>query len=232
MMMYSNLEFLRCPSVIQRLLKQQQRQVSEHSVQVELSFYVCKFWIHQPKHHLTIAGVDSLFSGYRLEGTTEWTAWSSCSEPCGGGKSLWTRAVPNGCGSSCSLETLTESRNCNTEACSCPLLPPPTEWSPWTSCSARESCGGEGVEVRSRRVVISKGSSCYIENRTLVRSCNTEPCPCPHIPSLWSDWTECSASCGGGMQRRSRDAILGAGSSCIKQPAVQTIKDMQHGVLP
>ena len=157
-----------------------------------------------------------------LEATTEWTSWSSCSEPCSGGKSVRTREVAKGCGSSCSLETLTESRTCNLAACSCPSLPPPTEWSPWSSCSARERCGGEGVERRTRRFVVSEGTSCFVQNRTLVRSCNTEPCPCPHVATQWSEWTECSASCGGGVHTRSRDAILGAGASCFKHAAVQT----------
>ena len=177
---------------------------------------------HNSNPYMPSTNSYSLFSDCRLESPTEWTGWSSCSEPCGGGKALRTRKVPSGCGSSCSLENLTESRTCNSEPCSCPSLPPSTEWSPWTSCSATESCGGEGVETRTRRVLISQGTSCFMENRTLVRGCNTEPCPCPHVPTRWSEWTECSASCGGGVHKRSRDAILGAGSSCLKHAAVQT----------
>ena len=151
---------------------------------------------------------------------SEWTSWSSCTESCGRGSSLRTREVVTGCGSSCNLTTLTESQTCYQEPCSCPLLP--TEWSSWTNCSSKQSCGDQGVQVRTRRVINNTGGSCYLENETLVRSCDTEPCPCPHVPTQWSKWTECSVSCGGGMHSRSRDVVLGAGSYCFKYPALRT----------
>ena len=70
--------------------------------------------------------------------------------------------------------------------------------------------------------MVSQETSCFVQNSTVVRSCNTEPCPCPHVATQWSDWTECSVRCAGGVHRRSRDAILGSGPSCLKHPAVQT----------
>ena len=153
--------------------------------------------------------------------STEWTIWSSCSEPCDGGRALRTRQVRTDCGPSCTLQTLTESLTCNLKPCSCPGMPPQTEWSPWTSCSATKSCGGNGVKTRARRVAINQGGSCHLENRTLVKSCHTEACPCPHLPTSWSEWTRCTASCGGGRQRRVREEIWGAGSLCEKHPAEQ-----------
>ena len=77
---------LRCPSVIQQLLKQhQQHQLSQRSVQVELSFDICQFWIHQPRNHLTIADVDCEVSS--------WRGWGDCSKTCGRGTQTKTRLV-------------------------------------------------------------------------------------------------------------------------------------------
>ena len=86
-----------------------------------------------------------------------------------------------------------EPLTCTTES----WLPSPTEWSPWSRCSA--TCGEEGVETRTRMVTVigpidpPGEDSCHLESRRVVRSCRREPCPCPFLPTTWTEWTVCSA---------------------------------------
>ena len=35
------------------------------------------------------------------------------------------------------------------------------------------------------------------------------------VPGQWSEWTECSASCGGGI--RTRKTVCNSGEECVKQ---------------
>jgi hypothetical protein len=45
-------------------------------------------------------------------GVAQWSTWSTCSEPCGGGVTSRTRTVTGtGCGTS------TEEKGCNAQAC-------------------------------------------------------------------------------------------------------------------
>ncbi|XP_063781355.1 SCO-spondin-like [Pseudophryne corroboree] len=87
----------------------------------------------------------------------------------------------------------------------CPVYGP---WADWGPCSV--SCGG-GHRWRSR-VCTERGpdgAACGTETHE-VEECNDWPCPADCVLSDWSEWTECSASCGGGMSERQRTVLAPA----------------------
>ena len=92
--------------------------------------------------------------------------------------------------------TLEESRTCNTETC-----PKWTQWTEWTDCSA--SCdGGTKSRVRECTVIVRNGyepAACGGGDTNETISCNISPCP---TWTPWTDWSPCSATCGGGTQHR------------------------------
>ncbi|XP_014674793.1 PREDICTED: spondin-1-like [Priapulus caudatus] len=83
--------------------------------------------------------------------TTEWTAWSECSETCGKGMSFRGRMYVNKeLGMKMCEETLMEKELCMGEFPSCDIDPMKckiTQWSYWSPCSV--TCG-EGVTLRTR----------------------------------------------------------------------------------
>ncbi|XP_060104212.1 SCO-spondin-like [Heteronotia binoei] len=79
------------------------------------------------------------------------------------------------------------------------------EWSPWSSCSS--SCGG-GNALRHRPChETPSGAPCAAEAMEEVAQCNPQPCPGACLLSEWSEWSPCSASCGGGTSERSRSRV-------------------------
>ncbi|XP_071515843.1 hemicentin-1-like [Panulirus ornatus] len=77
-------------------------------------------------------------------------------------------------------------------------------WGPWSSCSV--SCG-TGQQER-RRICNSPapqhgGSPCP-GDEAHTRPCRPQPCPLDGNWSPWDPWSECSATCGSGVQLRSR----------------------------
>jgi len=103
---------------------------------------------------------------------SDWTAFSTCSAPCGGGIITRSRSVTtafaNG-GVAC--PDLAESQNCNTHPCPIHCT---FEWKPWSACS--QSCGG-GSQQRDLVVIVYPkhgGDECP---DVLHRTCNTQECP-------------------------------------------------------
>nr|XP_056705042.1 A disintegrin and metalloproteinase with thrombospondin motifs 12 [Euleptes europaea] len=129
--------------------------------------------------------------------------WSECSTTCGVG-AFW-RAVECSTKNESNCQHIKKpdpARRC--------YLPPCAQWKAgeWSKCSS--SCGGGFqtraaycMDVRDNRVL--RPFHCQLRGRKpqLNISCNTEPC----LDWRAGAWSECSASCGGGVQQRAVQCI-------------------------
>jgi hypothetical protein len=161
---------------------------------------------------------------------TTWSEWTTCEVTCGGGTISRERYVetPDICGgATCPSDSeMLESMSCNEEACPTPTptpmpTPEPTaiptpepvdcdigEWSPFGLCT--EPCGG-GVRTRTRNLTepMHGGLACPTDPGTFEdENCNDHPCPVDCKVGNWTPWEECSKSCDGGSQSRTRNVTL------------------------
>ncbi|XP_078493489.1 uncharacterized protein LOC100179863 [Ciona intestinalis] len=122
-----------------------------------------------------------------------WSPWNQCSNSCGVGVSIKRRV--------CTLSGRCMGESIKYKTCS--SAPCWSEWSPYSPCST--SCN-RGVRTRDR--ICSAGNSHSTCNGSALQSnvCNTQVCP------LWTTWTnygECSTTCGKGFRHRSRSCLQG-----------------------
>jgi len=133
-----------------------------------------------------------------------WGGWGSCSRTCGGGIRLRERAyssqAENG-GKSCPGSPA-EVLACNIEEC-----PIDCVWASWHQPGpCTKTCGG-GAFKRHRakfQEVAFGGKTCTGPN-TEIGPCNVEPCSVDCLYDEWQPFTECTASCGGGVHRAKRN---------------------------
>ncbi|CAE7251463.1 SSPO [Symbiodinium natans] len=130
---------------------------------------------------------------------SDWTAWTNCSVSCGGGMQERGRGVAvevEGFGKNCTGDA-EEKRQCNMQ--DCPVDCETSDWSGWSSCEP--FC--QGMQNQTRTITLQAangGLPCGPLFHT--RACNNTCLDCQW--SNWTEWGQCSTSCGGGVQSRSR----------------------------
>jgi len=135
-----------------------------------------------------------------------WSAWTICSNSCGGGQQERTRQVlvrAKGGGKACDGE-LRVTQPCGEDPCggdeadlSCKL----GRWSDWEGCNSAEG-GGQAFRTRSLTPAQGQGAPCL----GVVREGGT----CPKRGAVdcqlsdWAPWGDCGLTCGGGQRFRTR----------------------------
>jgi len=160
-------------------------------------------------------------------GCYEWklSAWTSCSVNCGGGTSTATATcVQSATGPSpgtavaasfCSGAGLTQpatSRACNTVAC-------PVQWKEggFDACSVACGTGTQTqtvscVQTQNGMSIAVPDAQCSSAGTKPVssRTCNTQACQDGQY--AYTQWSVCSASCGGGVQTRTQSCVDASGT--------------------
>ena len=136
---------------------------------------------------------------------TTWSQWSDCSKTCANGTRSRNRTCsspfPQFGGRNCSGEV--------TEITSCIIAPCPipgnwAAWSQWSECSKSCSSGTKSrIRTCSNPAPSNRGQPCT-GNTSEIEWCQEIPCPIDGGWSEWSNWTDCTKTCGNSTKSRYR----------------------------
>ncbi|GFN97243.1 sco-spondin-like [Plakobranchus ocellatus] len=133
---------------------------------------------------------------------TAWGPWHACSVTCDNGTQVRTRDChgPFYDGQDCEGPA-NDTRDCMDRHC--PVNGAWEEWSVWSECSL--TCAN-GTRTRYRNCTgpFYEGLPCDGAAQDEER-CNTHECPVDGYWLPWQQWSECTASCGGGSRVRVKD---------------------------
>lgn len=140
-------------------------------------------------------------------GLGEWSDWTECDQTCGEGIQVRERScnnpLPQNGGADCEeLGSLTEQKSCNVREC--PVNGGYSRWSEFSECT--RSCDG-GIQKRTRTCTnpppMHGGNVCEGPAEE-TQNCGTDPCPVDGGFTDWSEYGQCTVTCGGGTQIRER----------------------------
>lgn len=153
-----------------------------------------------------------------------WSDWGPCSATCNGGQQHRSRvvAVKAAHGGKLCSGVFDDFRACATDPCvklaDCQF----DDWSDWTTCD--DPCSGHSARQRYVKAYAAGGGRLCQGPTKAVRPCPGSKDDCKAalgmvdcIIDKWSDWTDCSQTCGGGQRYASRRILktaLNGGKAC------------------
>eukprot|EP00937_MAST-01D_sp_MAST-1D-sp2_P003878 g3878.t1 len=155
--------------------------------------------------------------------STMWMEPTPCSEPCGYGNNTKIKKIlqPAANGGTACPTKLTRTFQCIIKPC-----PSKCHWSQWSPCQAGASECGVG-RVKTRKMVLNTNVAQDCDDpMTETRKCADKPCvtqPCRM--GDWGNWGKCSASCGTGVHRRSRNITYNGDGNCDSTSETEPCSD-------